>query len=411
MGRDHDRIRGVNPMARAPTSSSFFAAAVIGLAPASAAAGDGIRPRTVVVWPDDVPCSIAIDRATDPVVHLPYSILAEDPPAGATITDDEVEDGRRHQFFAFSADIDPRIAMPEWITMADVERAAALDLVDVATVESDSVLESHPILADTFARIDADDARRPITFAMADAGVDWDTSALAPGPWIVRAYTWDPWPNAWSAARTGVIAVGDDADPGSHAPALAVHASSDVLYRDDVGTIAGCVIAMEGTTVSADWAFFGDPAGEWLPFAHDEPVDGDAFELAFTPPESLWGQFAVIRVVATDPLARSWTAYVPTRITVLASDRPQQCDEPDPACDTSGGLATTDSGSEGADGHSPTTSAAADGSSGTNEPSTSGDDEESMRDPQGCGCGAAPRPARELALLGLVLLVQRRRTA
>jgi hypothetical protein len=406
-------------MARAPTSSFSFAVLVIGLAPAAAAAGDGIRPRTPVVWPADVPCSIAIDRSISPLVHLPYSILAEDPPAGAMITDDEVDDGRRHQFIAFSKDIDPRIAMPDWITMADVERAAEVGIVDTATVESDTVLESHPILADTFVRIDADDARRPITFAMADAGVDWDTSALAPGPWIVRAYTWDPWPNAWSGPRRGVIAVGDDADPGSHAPALAVHASSDVLYRDDVGTIAGCMLAMEGTTVSAQWAFFGDLDSEWLSFAQDEPVDGDAFELAFAPPESLWGQFAVIRVVATDPLERSWTAYVPTRITVLASDRPQECDEPDSACDTSGGVASTGSGTED-DAPTPTTTDVASSSGDGDAPTTSGVEQDPTRTPAGCGCRAEPRSlgraaralfARELALVVLVVLARRRRTA
>lgn len=406
-------------MARPPTSSFLLAAMVTGLAPATAAAGDGIRPRTPVVWPDDVPCSIAIDRSVDPVVHLPYSILAEDPPAGEMITADEVSDGRRHQFIAFSADIDPRIAMPDWITMADVERAAEVGIVDIATVESDSVLESHPILADTFVRIDADDARRPITFAMADAGVDWDTSALASGPWIVRAYTWDPWPNAWAGPRKGVIAVGDDADPGSQLPALAVHASSEVLYRDEVGTIAGCILAMDGTTVSADWAFFGDLDSEWLRFAEDEPVDGDAFELVFAPPEPLWGQFAVIRVIATDPLDRSWTAYVPTRVTILASDRPKECDEPDPACDTSGGNASTGAATDD-DGAIVSTTDAGGSSDEADEPSTSGANEDPVHTPEGCGCAADsawpadsgfPRAVALVVLGVLGVLARRRRTA
>ncbi len=365
---------------------------VVALASADAAAGDGIRPRTPVVWTDDTPCSIAVDRSADPVVHLPYTIAVEDPPAGETVTDDEVADGRRHQFFAFSSDIDPRIAMPDWITDADVLAAAALDLAEPETIEPDAVLESHSVLADTFVRIDADDARRPITFAVADAGVDWDTSGLATGAWIVRAYTWDPWPSLWAAPRPGVVAVADDDDPGSHAPAHAVHTTSEVLYRDEVGSIVGCLVAMDGTQVTGEWTFFDEPDGAWTPFVQDEPVVGDAFELAFAPPEPLWGRFAVIRVTAIDPLDRSSIAFVPVRITVLASDAPPDCaSEPD-ACTTSSSGAGTSGGDDDAAVES-TTSVVGDEGTTDVDTDTGADPRADADDPgrDGCSCAADHR--------------------
>jgi len=383
----------------------------MGLAPATAAAGDGIRPRTIVIWPDDVPCSVTVDRATDPIAHLPYGIPAEDPPAGETITEDEVADGRRHQFFAFSADIDPRIAMPEWIALADVMAAADKGLVDAATVGPDDVLDTHAVLAASSLRIDADDARRPITFATAEAGVDWDTTGLATGAWIVRAYTWDPWPNRWALPHPGVIAVADDADPGSHAPAHAVHAASDVLYRDDVSAIDGCIAAMDGTTVTGEWAFFDDPDSAWVPFAADVPVAGDAFELAFAPPEPLWGGFAVIRVTATDPLERAHVAYVQRRITVLASDRPQDCDPAVDGCETSSDGTPGSSDDVDAD----ASSSPADGSDVTSDgvtPSSSapGEDEPAST---GAGCSCAADHEVDLfvlvALTGFTFAATRRR--
>jgi hypothetical protein len=397
-------------MMRAGIVVRIAVGSVVALASAAAAAGDGIRPRTPVVWPDDTPCSLTVDRSVDPVAQLPYTIAAEDPPAGETTTADEVADGRRHQFFAFSTDIDPRIAMPEWITDADVLAAAALDLAEPDTIEPDAVLESHSVLADTFVRIDADDARRPITFAVADAGVDWDTSELATGAWVVRAYTWDPWPSLWASPRPGVVAVADDADPGSHAPAHAVHATSEVLYRDDVGSIVGCLVAMDGTEVTAEWTFFDEPDGEWVAFVQDEPVVGDAFELAFAPPEPLWGRFAVIRVTATDPMDRSSIAYVAKRITVLDSDAPPECaTEPD-ACATTSGESAGSSSESAPD----ATTSAADGESSTDAGAgTSSGPSIDMPEPGGSGCSCAAdhrvNAGEQLVLIVVVGLGVRRR--
>ena len=189
--------------------------AAVWLTSSAAHAIDGVRPRTIAQWPDDVSCMTVVDRSVSPIGHFGYRIAVEDPPRGMAITEDEVEDGRRHQFLAFP-DVDPRLAMPEWITWADVARAAEKGLVDPARVVDAWVLETHPVFAPTFVRIDLDDARRPITFAAAEGGVDWDTAGVLAGGWVVRAYTWDPWPNAWSDVRPGVIAIVDGPDPAAH---------------------------------------------------------------------------------------------------------------------------------------------------------------------------------------------------
>ena len=39
-------------------------------------------------------------------------------------------------------------------------------------------------------RVTADAERRPITFAEAAKGFDWDTSGIASGGYIVQGYTW-----------------------------------------------------------------------------------------------------------------------------------------------------------------------------------------------------------------------------
>jgi hypothetical protein len=383
---------------------------VIGLAPVTAAAGDGIRPRTIVLWPDDVPCSITALRAIDPIVHLSYAIAAEDPPAGEAITQDEVADGRRHQFFAFASDIDPRIAMPEWIAPADVMAAADMGLVDPAVLEPDDVLETHGVLADTFVRIDPDDARRPITFAAAEAGVDWDTTGLSTGAWVVRAYTWDPWPSRWAAPRPGVVAIADDADPGSHAPAHAVQTASEVLHRDEVAAIEGCISAMDGTTVTGEWTFFDDIDAAWVPFVEDVPVEGNAFALAFAPPESLWGRFAVLRVTATDPLDRVYIAYVQHRVTVLASDRPQDCDPIEDACDTDNGSTSGSSDGAAADATSSSQTGESSSTSG-NATSSAPAEDEHANSGAGCSCAADHETGGLVlvALTGFTYVASRRR--
>ncbi len=382
---------------------------------ADAGAIDGIRPRTPILWPDDVPCLVEVDRSIEATVVLPYAIPFEDPAAGQSITDDEVDDGRRHQLLAFSQDIDPRVAMPEWIGWSDVMRAEAAGLADAATIDDSRVLEGHPLLGDTFVRIDADDARRPITFAAAEAGAAWDTSALVPGTYVVRGYTWDPWPNLWALPRHGVVRVFDDVDDPTLVPALAVGMDALVLHRNEVGMIEGCLAAPAGTTLSAAWADFTDADGELTELVSGVVAEGGVVAIPFEPPEALWGGFAVVRVTATAPNGLRWDAFVPESITILASDAPMGCadDTGDSGCagsssgddgapSESSGVAST-TGETGGDPIATTTGGESSGGGPAQAPDTGSGAE-------GCGCATAP-PRAAAALLLLALARRRRRSS
>jgi hypothetical protein len=374
----------------------------------AARAEDGIRPRTPVVWRSDTPCMLTVDRSVDPIVNLPYAIALEDPPEGESISDDEVADGRRHQFLAFRTDIDPRIAMPQWISHTDVMAASLLGLVDPASVDDDEVLDTHPVLGTELVRIDADDARRPITFAAADAGVDWDTSAFAAGTWVVRAYTWDPWPSRWALPRRGAVRIIDDAASPMVSPALAVAMDPPILHKDAIGTIEGCIVADEGTVLSAAWALATDPAAELVEFASDIPMDGDTIAIDFAPPEALWGTFAVLRVSAIDPDGRRYDAFVADRITVLATESGgESSSSGDPSSGGSSADTTSVADTGGATSNDATTSGGTTTTSGGSEATTA---EQSSQSSSGCGCASTVPRATPHLLLFLGLLPRRRRT-
>lgn len=379
---------------------------------------DGVRPRTVVLWPDDTPCLVEIDRSVDPVVNLPYAIPFEDPPEGQTITQDEVDDGRRHQFFAFAQDIDPRVAMPAWISWDDIMRAAMLGLVDPMMVEDDWVLDGHPVLGSFFVRIDADDARHPITLATAAMGVDWDTSMVAPGTYVVRAYTWDPWPNAWADPRHGALRVRDDADDPTLVPALAVDVDKPNLYRNEIGMVTGCLAAPAGTTLTAAWADFTDEAGAFTDFADGIVADDGVVAIMFEPPEPLWGGFAVIRVTAIDPTGLRYDAFVPDSLTILASDKPSDCDDHgtgfvgDPGCGSSEGEGEGGASSDGSSpGESEGGSATSDAGPSTTAASVAESESSAAAEQPGNanGCSCASGATRVDALLPFFVLALRRR--
>src|SRR5262249_54297960 len=157
-------------------------------------------------------------------LHLDYTLPTEDPGPDA----DELADSHTQQFFAFRrldylAAVSER-ALPNWITQADLDRAAQLDPVVAQAIAAhhlpgDEVLEStSPFAAADWVRITADDARVPITNVQAQAGIDWDLGGLAPGTYTLWGYTWFPPHDLWSP-RAGFVklvasaAEHDDAGP------------------------------------------------------------------------------------------------------------------------------------------------------------------------------------------------------
>jgi len=297
-----------------------LAALVVGLAPAPVLAANGAKQRTLVQW-GAPPCMTLVDRSRAPVLHLEYSIANED----TDLTSDEVADSRTHQFFATCRTSVPLDVLPSWITTTDVDAALTKALI-TNPVPPAQILEGNAEWAECWTRITADDERRPITFAMADAGVDWDTSALAPGAYTVHGYTYEPAVNLW-VQRPGVVKV-HDGDPDAAGPAAAITTGELTLYRDGVGQIEGCVDAPAGTTMIFEWAVANEPTPQWVAFATQEPVDGDGFAVAFDPPEAIVGGTAAVRATFTSPDGRSYTTMMRDMIVVLDLD--------DPACAGSG---------------------------------------------------------------------------
>ncbi|HET6584849.1 MAG TPA: hypothetical protein VFG69_15430 [Nannocystaceae bacterium] len=354
----------------------------VAVTPMSVLAGNGAKPRTLVQW-NDVPCMTLVDRSQQPVLHLDYDIPSED----VGVTPDEVDDSRTHQFFTTCRTSVPLDILPSWITPADVAAATAKALLP-NPVPPSQILEGNADWADCWTRITADDDRRPITFEMAAAGVDWDTSGLVPGAYTVHGYTYEPALNLW-VQRPGVVKI-HDGDPDAAGPAAAITTGELSLYRDEVAQIEGCVDAPAGTTVTAEWTPADELTPEWTAFVSDAPIDGDAFALAFTPPEEIFGGTAAVRATFSSPSGRSYTTMMAAMIVVLDVDAP--------GCDTGGGFVDdpcgeSDGGSE-----------AGSESEGTAATGTESPEDEHTDDGSGCACANDRSPARDRGLVVFVAL-------
>lgn len=343
--------------------------------PATAMAHGDVHPRTPIIW-DPSACMTVVDRQVDPVLGLRYSIPYED----TAIPPEEVADSRRHQFFGLCRDVlkwGPD-APPNWITDADVAAAAALALVDPLTLLPEDILTSSAAWEGCWTRITGDDERRPITFEAAMEPVLWDTSGLPIGPQVVLGYTWEPPYNVWRK-RSGVVQIVDDLDPAVTPPALAISTTGLIAYEGEDVSIAGCVRAMAGATLTASWAEASDPLPTWIPFAEQVPVTGESFAMPFVAPPEAINTSVLIRVEIVDPLGRHFTALMDELVTILH--------QPAPPMETGAGESSSGENSS------------ADDSSGA--PSEA---------PQATGCGCAA-PVGPPAWAALLLLLARRRRA
>src|SRR5688500_8876477 len=127
----------------------------------------------------------------------------------------------------------PQSPLPTWLTQADVDDAASVDIVDPAAVDPEDILDVGTVWQGCTTRIIADDARRPITDAAAAEGVQWDTTGLARGGWAIEGYTWDPPFNQW-VTRDGVVAVFDDASASDNPPVAAITTGELNIFADEV---------------------------------------------------------------------------------------------------------------------------------------------------------------------------------
>lgn len=378
------------------------------LAPGALRAADGVTPRVPVKWPDDTPCMTVVDRSQSPVVQFPYGIPYED----TEVTADEVPDSRRHQFIAFCRNHSPQAPLPTWLSWKDVEYAASYALADPADITDEDVLETHSVYKDCFLRITPDEARRPITEEEAAKGVEWDTTGLPAGPYIVQGYTWFPGLNIWSK-RPGVFHVVDGPDLAATGPAAALTNLDDFMFGLDTLTLQGCARAMPGSTMALYWSLTSGAELDWKVYAEGLPIDGEAIEVPFTPPPEAIQETVALRLDITDPMQRTFTAYPLRLLTILPGGGGGTT-----GCSDSGsflgGESCGDGGSSSGGGAS--TTGATEGSSGPG-PGTGGEDSASSGQPQvdpppvGCACrsGSAGAP---WAWGGLVLLgLGRRRKA
>ena len=372
-------------------------------APAGALAGNGLEPRTPVAWPEDTGCLTVVDRAQGAMLHMDYGVPFED--IGATA--DEVVDSRRHQFVAFCRDHSREEFLPIWLTWKDVDAAAAKDLIDPMTVDDEEVLETSTVWKDCWFRITPDDARRPITFAEAAKGVDWDTTTLLAGAYIVQGYTWEPWVNIYSQ-RPGVIQVVDGPDLAAIGPAAAVATKLDYTFAEDPFVLEGCARALPGSTLSAYWAITGGGDGlTWAAFVEDVPLDGESWELPFLPPPVASGETVALRVDVTDPMQRTFSAYPLTLLTVL----PGSSNDGTTACEPEASFVVMPCATE--DTEDPAATSTGHGTGGPGPTGSGGSGESSggpssssgpalAPDTSGCSCDATG-PSR-LAWAGVLLL-------
>ncbi|MCY0994948.1 hypothetical protein OV203_47920 [Nannocystis sp. ILAH1] len=387
------------------------------VAPLAASAANGLEPRTPVAWPDSTPCLTVVDRQQEVMLHLAYGVPYED----VDVTVDEVADSRRHQFVAFCRDHSREEFLPIWLTWKDVEAAAAKMLVDPMLVEDDAVLETSSVWQDCWFPITPDDARRPITFAEARKGVDWDTTALPAGAYVVQGYTWEPAVNIYSQ-RPGVVHVVDGLDLAAVGPAAAVTTTLDFTFAEDTYAIDGCTRALPGSTLSVYWSITGTGGLDWKLYSEDVPVEGESFSLQFLPPPETSGRTVALRVDVTDPMQRTFSAYPLNLLTVLpgssggtTSDTTAGCN-PEAAfvgdpCETSTDATTgepgnaTTSTTSTSTGDPATTGTSADGS-GTTEPASS-TGPTLTADASGCSCETTA--SASLAWVSLLALGRRRR--
>jgi MYXO-CTERM domain-containing protein len=293
------------------------------LATHDAHAANGNRPRTPVVWTAGE-CATIVDQSQSPILSLEYTVAVEEDPDART--EDEVDDSRTHQFFAMAQqDIG---AMPVWISQADIDRAAQVDpeVVALGNVDPEEILESGSRFpAGTWVRITPDDARVPITFAQAAMGVDWDTTGVAPGTYVVWGYTWEPLLNLWVHRPGFVKVIASAAEAAAAGPSIALLASEATLEAGSPFTVPGCADVEPGSTVTLEW---GEPVGttipQWVVAIEDEPIDDGALALAFVPPDEAANKSIRLRATVTDAQGRSYVAYTTKVLAVLPDPTPSE---------------------------------------------------------------------------------------
>ncbi len=309
------------------------------------------RVRTAVDW-TGAACVTLVDRSERATVNIPYGVPYED----TDVTVDELEDSRTFQFFALCRQHHTQASLPMWISWSDVMRATAIDLAP-DDLTDDDVLETASAWEGCFVALNANDDRFPITRARAARGVDWDTTGMAAGPYMIAGYTWEPIKNLWTE-RPGMVVVHDGGGPASVAPGISITTQIGQAFATQTVLIEGCVTGDESTRLTGYWASLkgveqSDWAPQWVTFAQNVVPDGQTVALPFEIPMSAVGGNIMVRVDAEDSQGRRTEGYLKTYIVGLIGEAPSHCSDGSfvvvPGCvQTSDGTGTSGDASTGA---------------------------------------------------------------
>ena len=355
-------------------------------------------------------CIVVVDKAETTELHVSYDVDYDDDilSEGDLI----LSDSPSHQFFAFTGglsrqiegfqffdftDFGDAVLTPVWITLDDLKRAVDAVPVGAATTSVDSipdseVLGANPDFDGRWQRITADADRVPITQEQARAGFDWDLTDVEAGVYTINGYVFSPPFNAWEP-RPGVVKVVDGSDSP---PAVTLAPLSGFLYTYSGRRIRGCVDAPEGSTLTASFRITEQPEEGWRVFAQDVAVDGENYELCYSPPSRDVSGNARIRIEVTSPEGATITITSAGTFTVLPGEG--ECLETDEVCcEGSAAAAVADAGGVSADDADP---------GGPDETETRAEGAAGDAD-GGCSCRLARpgSPTSWLALFGPVLLL------
>jgi hypothetical protein len=298
------------------------------------------------------PCVTVVDKSAEQFVSLPYAVAFDD----VELTDGDIRlpDAKTHQFFALrgalvwstsavelvpfevSEGSETRLTLPLWISELDVQRAAAAiegsgTTFAAGEVPAHDVLDTSALLQGRVLRIDADDARRPITTGAADGGAAWFLALVEPGLYSIATYIFSPPYNGW-AVRPGLVhVVRDAADGASRPPSGVLEPVTGVLRSFQGRRVRACVDAPPGSTVRGEAFALSRPELGWVQWQEPTPLiaESDTLELCYRSPFE--GSGAVrVRLVLRSADGREITAYSPDTLTALAGDG--ACQENDQVC-------------------------------------------------------------------------------
>lgn len=288
-------------------------------------------------------CIVTVDRDEDPEAWIGLAIPFED----SNLTEDELPDSRRFQFFALCQDHPVEQDLPNWVSLEDAQRSLDMEIIgelpddaDVLETASEWDVPGHDGEDDScIIAMNGPDERVPITCEATVDGFVWDTTGAPAGNYVVRSYTFEPEQNLW-ARRPGLVRVLDGADDPGPAVTITAPRRKGTSYEQPGIIVTGCAAGAEGSTITLEFAEAaavaeGDDSA-WR-VAQEFTLE-DEWEVLFVPPQDTVYKALYLRATATDPSGRTWVAHADHEIVVLPDCGEAQGSEPASIADGCGAV-------------------------------------------------------------------------